>query len=123
MLNMSVGEFIGVIAAGVAGLVAFIKGIEYLIGKIGKAATKWLEKGLAPTNAKLDALDRKLTDVDISACKNFLVRFLADIEQGNEIDEVERERFYETYAHYKDDLHLNTYIHDKVEKLKKEGKL
>ena len=86
-------------------------------------ASRWLEKGLEPVNYKLDNMDKKLDDVDISACKNFLVRFLADVEQGNVIDEVEKERFYETYEHYTEDLHQNTYIHDKVEKLKKEGKL
>ena len=114
---------IGIFAAGVAGIVAFLKGMEYLVGKISRMASRWLEKGLEPVNHKLDNMDKKLDDVDLSACKNFLVRFLADVEQGNLIDEVEKERFYETYEHYTEDLHQNTYIHDKVEKLKKEGKL
>lgn len=122
MLDLSVGEFIGIIAAGVASLVAFIKGIEYLIAKAGRAATKWLEKGLAPTNAKLDSLDKKIVEVDLSQCKNFLVRFLSDVEQGARIDEVERERFYETYQHYIN-AGGNSYIHEKVESLKKQGKL
>lgn len=122
MLNMTVGEFIGVIAAGVAALVAFIKGVEYLVAKAGRAATKWLEKGLAPTNAKLDSLDKKIAEVDLSQCKNFLVRFLSDVEQGARIDEVERERFYETYQHYIN-AGGNSYIHEKVESLKKQGKL
>lgn len=120
---MPIGQFIAIAAGVIAGLVAFIKGIEYLGGKISHCTSKWLENGLAPVNRKLDGLDRKLTDVDLSACKNFLVRFLSDVEQGNPIDEVEKERFYETYQHYTDDLHQNTYIHDKVESLKKQGKL
>lgn len=122
-MTVDIGQIIAIIAATVAGLVAFIKGIEYLGGKISRAAMKWFEHGLEPVNRKLDGLDRKLTDVDLSACKNFLVRFLSDVEQGNPIDEVEKERFYETYQHYTDDLHQNTYIHDKVESLKKQGKL
>lgn len=123
MEQMSIGQFIAIAAGVIAGLVAFLKGIEYLGGKISRAAMKWFEHGLEPVNRKLDGLDEKLTDVDLSACKNFLVRFLADVEEGNPIDEVEKERFYETYQHYTDDLHQNTYIHDKVEKLKKQGKL
>lgn len=122
-MTVDIGQIVAIIAATVAGLVAFLKGIEYLGGKISRAAMKWFEHGLEPVNRKLDGLDRKLTDVDLSACKNFLVRFLSDVEQGNPIDEVEKERFYETYQHYTDDLHQNTYIHDKVESLKKQGKL
>ena len=122
-MTVDIGQIVAIIAATVAGLVAFLKGIEYLGGKISRAAMKWFEHGLEPVNRKLDGLDRKLTDVDLSACKNFLVRFLSDVEQANPIDEVEKERFYETYQHYTDDLHQNTYIHDKVESLKKQGKL
>lgn len=114
---------VGQIAAGLALIVALLKGIEYLCQKISEAATKWLHAGLEPTNKKIDELKANISDVDASMCKNFLVRVMSDIEQGNPIDEVEKERFYETYNHYSDDLHLNTYIHDKYEKLKKDGKL
>ena len=114
---------VGQIAAGIALIVGLVKGIEYLAQKISEAATKWLHAGLEPTNKKIDDLKANIVEVDASQCKNFLVRFMADVEQGNPIDEIEKERFYETYAHYCDDLHLNTYIHDKYEKLKKASKL
>lgn len=114
---------VGQIAAGIALIVGLVKGIEYLAQKLSAAATKWLHAGLEPTNKKIDDLKANIVDVDASQCKNFLVRFMADVEQGNPIGEIEKERFYETYAHYCDDLHLNTYIHDKYEKLKKAGKL
>ena len=113
---------IGAIAAGIATIVGIVKGLEYLCQKISKGATKWLLDGLKPTNDKIDNLEMKLVNVDLNQCKNFLVRFLADVEEGNPIDEVEKERFYETYVHYKS-LGGNSYIHDKVEKLKKAGKL
>lgn len=113
---------IGAIAAGIATIVGIVKGIEYLCQKISTGATKWLANGLKPTNDKIDNLEKKLVNVDLNQCKNFLVRFLADVEEGNPIDEVEKERFYETYVHYKS-LGGNSYIHDKVEKLKKAGKL
>ena len=114
---------LGQIAAGVALIVGLVKGVEYLAQKISAAATKWLHAGLEPTNKKIDELKANIIEVDASTCKNFLVRVMADIEQGEQIDEIEKERFYETYAHYSNDLHLNTYIHDKYEKLKKAGKL
>ncbi len=86
------------------------------------------------SNILLASLDKKLDDirndikqdikkVDESCSKNFLVQFLQRVEEQEKIDEVEYERFYEVYDHYTKDLHLNSYIHRKVEKLEKEGKL
>ena len=82
---------------------------------------------LVSLNAKLDEIKNELkTDirkVDESCSKNFLVQFLQRVEEGEKIDEVEYERFYEVYDHYTNDLKLNSYIHRKVEKLETEGKL
>ena len=98
--------------------------------KVGK---KILDKSLKPFNDKIDKLEEnrkeqheetlsKIDDVKLYTDKNFLVRFLADIEMGNKVDEVEKERFYEVYKDYKE-LGGNSYIQHKVEKLQKEGKL
>jgi len=76
---------------------------------------------------KLDEMKADLKNdikkVDESCSKNFLVQFLQRVEDGVKVDEVEYERFYEVYDHYTNELHLNSYIHRKVEKLEKEGKL
>jgi hypothetical protein len=98
--------------------------------KIGKQI---LDKTLKPFNDRMDTMDKtreeqhqdtiqQINNVQLYSDKNFLVRFLADIEQDNQIDEVEKERFYEVYKNYKD-LGGNSYIQHKVEKLQKEGKL
>ena len=71
---------------------------------------------------KLKPINTRLNEIEVSSDKNFIVRFLADIEQGNEVDEVEKERFYEIYQRYKE-LGGNSYVSHKVEKLQKEGKL
>ena len=113
---------IGQIAAALALIVGIVTGVELLFKKLKKGATEWLTKALEPTNQKLDNLDAKIAGVDMSQCKNFLVRFLADVEQGKDIDEVEKERFYETYEHYTK-LGGNSYINDKAERLKSAGKL
>lgn len=118
MENITIGQ----IALIIAFLVAFIKGIEYLYGLASKGATKWLNNCLKPINDSINNLSKKIDNVDMNACKNFLVRVLADIEQNNEIDETERERFWEMYEHYIKNGY-NGYIKDKVEKLKKAGKL
>lgn len=98
------------------GLIASIITSSGVIGGaflyVGK---KILDKTLKPIIDKID-------NVQLLSDKNFLVRFLADIEQDNKIDEVEKERFYEVYKDYRE-LGGNSYIAHKVEKLQKEGKL
>lgn len=128
--NLTVAEAVMAILAFVAGLVAFIKGVEYLIHKAGAAFKKMVMNALAPTNERMDILAGLVEEVgqqalnaDLSSCKNFLVRFLADIEQGRPVDEVETTRFWETYDHYIRDLGQNSYIKEKVGKLKSAGKL
>lgn len=118
MENITLGQISGVMAF----LGAFIGGIVYLYSIASKSATKWLKTCLKPIDDKLDKIDAKTKDIDMSASKNFLVRFLADVEQGNKVDEIEKERFYETYEHYIK-IGGNSYIVDKVEKLRKENKL
>lgn len=118
MESITIGQICLVLAA----IVAFVKGIEYLYSLLKKGATNWFKSLLQPINDSINSLSKKIDNVDINSCKNYLVRFLADVEQGNEIDEIERERFYEVYNHYIS-LGGNSYVKDKVEKLKKSGKL
>lgn len=81
-------------------------------GVIIKAVDKIFDKKLKP-------IDDQIQKLDESQCKNYLVRFLADVENGEDIDEVEKERAYEVYDHYTNDLHKNSYIHAKWERLMK----
>lgn len=101
-MNITIGE----ISAFLTFLVSFISALVYL----SKTLKKVVEKTLKPINDSIKSLD-------ISQCKNFLVRFLADIEQGNELDKVEIERAYEIYDHYTNDLKQNSYIHVRWEQL------
>lgn len=104
-----------------------------ICGVAMKYGKKILDKALKPFEDRMDKMDKtreeqhqdtiqQINNVQLYSDKNFLVRFLADIEQGNQIDDVEIERFYEVYKNYKD-LGGNSYIQHKVEKLQKEGKL
>lgn len=99
-------------------LIDFIIKLAAFIGAIGvilAGVNKIFESKLTPIN-------KRLNDIELSSDKNFIVRFLADIEQGNQIDEVERERFYEIYQRYRE-LGGNSYIKSRVDKLTSEGKL
>lgn len=68
-------------------------------------------------NKILGPINMNIRQIDISQCKNFLVKFLGDIEKGLYIDEVQRQRAYEVYDHYINDLNQNSYIHIRWEKL------
>ena len=116
------------------GLIASIITSSGVIGGallwVGK---KILNKTLKPFSDKMEDMEKarieqhadtikRIDNVQLLSDKNFLVRFLADIEQNNKIDEVEKERFYEVYKDYRE-LGGNSYIAHKVEKLQKEGKI
>lgn len=106
-MNITLGQ----IATILAFIVGFISSLVYL----SKILKKAVEKALKPTRDSI-------INLDISQCKNFLVRFLADVEQGNELDKVEIERAYEIYDHYTNDLKQNSYIHVRWEQLMKKEK-
>lgn len=87
---------------------------------------KILDKSLEPFDKRIDEVvennNKRFNAMQLQIDKNYLVRFLADIEDGTPVDETELEHFWFTY----DDYHKNngnSYIDHKVEKLKKEGKL
>lgn len=91
------------------------------ISEIVKAA---VASEVTPMASEIGNLKDAVKANELGSCKNFLVRFLADVEQGQTIDEIELERFYEVYGRYTSpELGGNSYIHEKVEKLKAEGKL
>jgi hypothetical protein len=91
---------IGQIATFLALIVGIIGSMKYLSNEV----KKYLEKTLKP-------IENSIKDLDVAQCKNFLVRFLKDIEQNNKLDPVELERAYELYDHYTNDLKQNSYIH------------
>jgi hypothetical protein len=67
----------------------------------------------------LEPLCKRIEKIDENQCKTFLVDFLSDVESGIKKDEVQIKRAYEVYEHYTEDLHKNSYIHDKWERLMK----
>lgn len=94
---------------------------------------KILDKTLKPFSDKIDKLEevrieqhadtiKRIDNVQLLSDKNFLVSFLARVENNLIVDEVEKERFYEVYKDYRE-LGGNSYIAHKVEKLQREGKL
>jgi hypothetical protein len=91
-------------------IASFITAVTTIIISMQKILKKMFE----PVNKKIDGLD-------LSQARNYLVDFLADVENGEKKDECQIERAYELYDHYTKDLHGNSYIHAKWEKVMKGG--
>lgn len=118
MENITLGQ----IAAGVAFLAALIAGVGALLANIKKWITKAMEEPLNEIRDEIKTLRGRIDEVDMESSKNFLVNFLAEVDKGQPIDEVEKERFFEQYQHYSKNGG-NSYIKHKVEKLQNQGKL
>lgn len=120
---------IGQIAVAVAFIAALITGGV----KIKDAVKKWLEallkekfdqasKETKALSDKIQRIENQLCNVDLENCKNYLVTFLAEVERRDIKDEIEIQRFYEEYEHYIDHGG-NSYVKEKVAKLKSKGLL
>lgn len=134
MDSITLGQIFKVLGA-IAGASATIGAVAAIFSKIysktiGKSITNAilpLQKQITDLNTEmLQELEKSRTEfhatankLDISECRNFLVRFLGDIERGEDIDPVEIERAYEIIQHYTDDLGQNSYIHDRWDQVMK----
>jgi hypothetical protein len=107
-------------------LIVFLVGLIGGIGYLHKSLKKWLEELLddkfKALGTKINNLECKVDKVDMETCKNFLVRFLADVEKGDSVSDIEKQRFWEEYEHYIS-TGGNSYVKEWVEKLKKKGQL
>lgn len=121
--NLTLQE-ISVAIVFIGGLIA---GVKYLKKELEDCLKEFLErllnKQFEDVNNKLDAMQRSIRTLDVQATKNFLVRYLADIEREDVIFDTEKQRFWEEYDHYINDLKENSYIKEWVARLKEEGKL
>ena len=107
MENITISQ----ISTFLALIVGILGSVKYLSNEL----QKYLEKTLKPIN-------ESIKDLDISQCKNFLVSFLEDIENDENIDTARKERAYELYDHYTNDLKQNSYIHKRWEELMEKEK-
>lgn len=94
-----------------------------IVGFTLKRVRKITEEVLKPTNDKIDAISKKVDQVDIDNCKNYLQQAISALDAGETMDSAAEQRFYENYDHYCNDLHLNSWVHREVDRLEKEGKL
>lgn len=113
---------LGDISTAILFIVAFITGVGYLVSSLKKWITKLLEDQFKELGNRITELETKVDKIDIQTCKNFLVRFLADVEKGDHIYDPETQRFWEEYEHYTD-AGGNSYVREWVDRLRKSGRL
>ena len=113
---------LGMISTGVIFIVGLVVGIKSIYSGFKQGIANLLDDKFEDINKKIDNLDEKLNEVELASCKNYIVPYLADMERGGIPDEIEQQRFWDAYDVYKQNGG-NSYIHDRVNKLAKEGKL
>lgn len=111
---------LGEVGMALTFLVGLLTSIGYLKEKGKNLINTSLKADLKAINDKIDKIDKKTSDVDMNATKNFLVARLSEIESGHKMSDIEAERFWEQYEHYQK-IGGNSYVHEKVEKFKSSG--
>ena len=118
MENLTLGQ----VSFAITFMVGFFSGVGFLYKNIKGFLKKIITEQFAPFQESIDSLSDNVKKVDMESCKNYLVRCLGDFEHGNQISDIEQERFWEEYEHYLE-LGGNSYIKHRVEKLQSENKL
>jgi len=107
MENITLGE----ISIALIFMVSFIGAIEYFLVKINKRIEKILEP-----------VKNEIKNVELSSLKADLTNFINDIEMGVFKTHIQKLNAREAYDRYIE-LGGDSYIHDHMEEIKKEGKL
>lgn len=112
MENITLGTISGVVAF----VVALITGIGYISSRTKQFIQSALSEQMSNIDKRFDAIEDKLSLVDMESTKNYLVTVITELDKGQWIDEIERARFLEQYEHYAK-IGGNSYIKRKVEEL------
>lgn len=99
------------IISAVVLVASFLTAVGVIIGVLKKA----INKLFLPIHNTIKVMDER-------QCRMWLVDFLNDVDKGVEKDEVQYKFAHEVYDHYTNDLHKNSYIHDKWDRVMKKEK-
>ncbi len=125
---------LGTIASNIIWLGAFIGGclllLKYAKSIFKKVITEPITNQMLENKRELDKkitdlqtdLNQKINVLGADQCKNYIVRYLADVENGENLSEVETERAYDAYEKYTNLYHGNSYIHSRWNKVMKNRK-
>lgn len=118
------GETLLWLAAIIAGILALYKLLKDAIKKILEEEFKSLRTDIGNLKKQVETndaeLSQKIDELSMGTCKNFITRYLSDVERGVLVGEIEKERFSEEWDYYtKHDG--NSYIKSWYKKLEDKG--
>ncbi len=98
------GETILWIVAIIGGLAGLYRFLKSAIKKILQEEFKTINKSIADLSNNVTESDKALADkidaLNMQTCKNFITRYLSDVERGVAVGEIEKERFAEEWDYY-----------------------
>lgn len=135
--HLQVGDIVGMIVFFAGAITSgkiitgfFTKKVETIVGEVVKKhidefkpQADEFREWIKATNEKIDKALEAIHQVDVDNAKNYLQQIISAVDNGLKLDEATKIRFSEVMDHYTNDLHLNSWVHSSVEKLRKEGKL
>lgn len=95
--------------------VVMVAGFISALGVIAAAVSRVTKRVMRP-------MAEALRKMDIRECRIYLVSFLDRVEQNEAMNEVQYKLAYEVYDHYTNDLHENSYIHDRWQAVMNNGR-
>ncbi len=112
---------LGAIAKSLAFIIALIGSVVYLKKGTIKGLSKVIDNQLEPIKADIQTLKEETSKNNLSSIKTDLINFM-ELADKKEISQEQKIRSYELYDFYC--THGgNSYVHDKWERLRKEGKI
>lgn len=117
MENITLGE----IAKSLAFIVALIGSVLYLKKGTVKGLTKVINEELEPIKKEIKEVKEETAKNNLSSIKTDLINFM-ELADKKTISTEQKIRSYELYDYYSQHGG-NSYVHDKWERLKKEGKI
>ncbi len=117
MENITLGQM----AQGLAFMVALIGSVVYLKKGTVKGLAKVIDCHLKPIKEEIKVIKEETTKNNLSSIKTDLINFM-ELADKKTISTEQKMRSYELYDYYCQHGG-NSYVHDKWENLKKEGKL
>lgn len=117
MENITLGE----IAKALAFIVALIGSVLYLKKGTVKGLSKVINEELEPIKKEIKEVKEETAKNNLSSIKTDLINLMELADKGT-ISTEQKIRSYELYDYYSQHGG-NSYVHDKWEKLKKEGKI
>lgn len=93
-------------------------GFKKMFSPLVEESLKPIHEDVVTIKKQQEELSNKLKDLELSECRNYLVRFIEDVKSGEPVGTVEIERYYEVRDRYYA-LGGNGYIHAAAEEIEK----